>query len=328
MLKLDAKNLVKLNDAVGLHPAMKPLDALLQAGHLAVCPGVGYPNPFRSHFEGIAVWHAARLETEARIDKEARAGYGWLGQAMDPSKSNLFFIGGGSDMPMALRGRRSCAVSFNKLDDVLISNPLAIKAGLGPESSDNLLAFIRRQEIDALATADQLAKLSSFKGGPAYPPTALASQLKLVAQLMKGDMGARVFYTRQDSYDTHGGQLLKHSSLLGELAGAVAAFFADLKEAKIMDRVVLITFSEFGRTLSENVSEGTDHGTAGAMFVVGSTVKGGLVGTMPSLSELIAGEPVMTTDFRTIYAAVLENWLGVAAENVLDGKFKAFSLFN
>ena len=95
-----------------------------------------------------------------------------------------------------------------------------------------------------------------------------------------------------------------------------------------MDRVVLMTFSEFGRTLSENVSEGTDHGTAGAMFVAGSTVKGGLMGTMPSLSDLIGGEPVMTTDFRTIYAAVLENWLGVATENVLGGKFKPFSLFN
>ncbi len=321
-LKLDPKRLVKLNASVGLHPAMRPLDKLFQAGHLGVIPGVSYPNPNRSHFESMSVWHTARFGVD---DSK---GYGWLGRAMDPSGGNLFSVGG--EVPTALRGRRSSAVAFNRIEEVLLSDAVAVKQGIGAEGSDDLLAFVRRQAVDAQVAGDKLAKLakaSDEKGGPSYPPTRLADRLRLVSRLLKADVGSRVFYTQQSGYDTHAQQLFTHSNLLGEFAGAVAAFFADLKESKLAERVTLLAFSEFGRTLEENGSAGTDHGTTGVMFVAGPSVKGGVVGTMPSLTDLDNGEPKRTTDFRSVYAAALRDWLGVPTDGLFGEGFEALKLF-
>ena len=305
-LKIDPKRVVKVTDAVGLHPALKPLDKLLEAGHLAVLPGVGYPNPNRSHFESMAMWHTARF------DEEELKGYGWLGRALDPTAGNLFSVGG--EVPTALRGRRSSAVAFKRIEEVLLSDPTAAKASTGAETADDLLAFVRRQAVDAHAAADKLATLGGDKAGPSYPQTELGERLKLVAKLLKAGIGARVFYTQQSGYDTHSQQQYTHSGLLGEFAAAVAAFFADLKVSKLADRVTLMSFSEFGRTIKENGSAGTDHGTAGACFVAGPTVKGGLHGTMPSLTELEKGEPKMTTDFRGVYSALLGDWMNLPTE--------------
>jgi uncharacterized protein (DUF1501 family) len=321
-LKLDPKKLVKLNASVGLHPAMRPLDELFQAGHLGVIPGASYPNPNRSHFESMAVWHTARF----RVDD--RKGYGWLGRAMDPSGGNLFSVGG--EVPTALRGRRSSAVAFNRIEEVLLSDAVAVKQGIGPDGTDDLLAFVRRQAVDAQVAADKLAKLATpagAKGGPSYPPTRLADRLRLVSRLLKADVGSRVFYTQQSGYDTHAQQLFTHANLLGEFAGAVAAFFADLKESKLADRVTLLAFSEFGRTIKENGSAGTDHGTTGVMFVAGPSVKGGVVGTMPSLTDLDGGEPKRTTDFRSVYAAALRDWLAVPTDGLFGEGVEAVKLF-
>jgi len=311
-LKVNPKNVVKLTDAVGLHPALRPLDKLLQAGHLAVVPGVGYPNPSRSHFDSMAIWHTARLGAEER------KGYGWLGRALDPSAGNLFAVGG--EVPSALRGRRSSAVAFKRIEEVLLADPGASKAGAAQQAdSDDLLGFVRRQSVEAHAAAEKLAALTGDRGSAAYPQTELAERLKLVARLLKADVGARVFYTQQTGYDTHSQQQFTHSGLLGEFAGAVAAFFADLAESKLADRVTLLSFSEFGRTIRENGSAGTDHGTAGACFVAGPSVQSGLVGAMPSLTDLEAGEPKMTSDFRDVYRTVLADFLGLAAEGAPKG---------
>src|SRR5262249_51092826 len=159
---------------------------------------------------------------------------------------------------------------------------------------------------DAQTAADKLAKLSTGTEGASYPGTGLGERLKLTARLLKSDLGARVFYTLQSGYDTHAAQQFTHSNLLNEFAAAVAAFFADLQSAKLAERVTLLAFSEFGRTIKENGSAGTDHGTAGAVFIAGQGVKGGLVGAMPGLTDLAGGEPKMTTDFRRIYSTVLD----------------------
>jgi uncharacterized protein (DUF1501 family) len=254
----------------------------------------------------MAMWHTARFEADEL------KGYGWLGRAMDPSAGNLFSVGG--EVPPALRGRRSSAVAFTRIEEVLLSDPTAAKAGTGPESVDELLAFVRRQAVEAHTAADKLAKLNSTRSGPSYPQTELAERLKLVAKLLKADVGVRVFYTQQSGYDTHAQQAFAHFGLLNEFAAAVAAFFADLTDSKLADRVTLLSFSEFGRTIKENGSVGTDHGTAGACLVAGPTVKGGLVGSMPSLTDLDKGEPKMTTDFRGLYATVLGDWLGLQPE--------------
>lgn len=168
--------------------------------------------------------------------------------------------------------------------------------------------------------------MTRAKSDAAYPATALAQKLQLVARLLKSGSAARVYYTAQGGYDTHAQQQFAHANLLSEFAGAVAAFFADLTAAKAADRVALLAFSEFGRTIEENGSAGTDHGTAGCAFLAGAGVKGGVHGAAPSLTDLTAGEPKMTTDFRRVYAATLSDWLGLPAEG-LGGAFTPVKLF-
>jgi uncharacterized protein (DUF1501 family) len=147
-----------------------------------------------------------------------------------------------------------------------------------------------------------------------------------MARLLKADLGTRVFYTLQGGFDTHASQQFTHFGLLNELAGAINAFFNDLTAAKLADRVALMVFSEFGRTIKENGSAGTDHGTAGCVFVAGPGVKGGLAGTQPSLTDLEKGEPKMTTDFRRVYATLLEDWMGLSSKESLAGEFERMPL--
>jgi uncharacterized protein (DUF1501 family) len=317
-LKIPKKNLLRLSDALGLHPSLKPLDKLLQAGHLGVVPGVGYPNPNRSHFESMAVWHTARL------DPEERQGYGWIGRALDERGERSCVAG--SSVPGALRGRRSSAVSVSRTDDMLLANPASAMRALGSGTQNDLLAFVRRQAVDAHETVAKLANLAGGEDSSSYPATGLAERLKLVARLLKTGMGGRVYYTVQGSYDTHAGQLFTHASLLSEFAGAVAAFFDDLGAAKLAERVVLLAFSEFGRTIKENGSGGTDHGTAEVVFIAGPGIRGGVVGQTPSLTDLVNGEPRMTTDFRRIYATLLEGWLDISSPAPLGGSFAKLPL--
>jgi len=318
-LKIDKNSLVKVADGIGLHPSLKPLDKLLQAGQLSVIPGVGYPNPNRSHFESMAIWQTARL------DQEERAGYGWIGRALDPSRGTAYAVAG--SVPKALRGRRSTAVALSRVEEVLLADPGSAKQAVGPAAQDDLLAFVQRQAVDARAAAEKLAKLSGGDDGASYPGTSLAEHLKLIARLMKANLGTRVFYTIQGGYDTHATQVFTHANLLSTFAGAVAAFFEDLKAAKLAEQVVLLAFSEFGRTIKENGSGGTDHGTAGAVFLAGPGVRGGVAGTMPSLTELVGGEPKMTTDFRRVYASVLAGWVGLPVGEALGEAFEPLAIF-
>jgi uncharacterized protein (DUF1501 family) len=317
-LRIARKDVVRLDDALGLHPSLKPLDRSLQAGHLAVIPGVGYPNPNRSHFESMAVWHTART------DAEGRTGSGWLGRALDPSAGTAYMIGGA--VPPALRGRRSTAVALGRVEEAVLADPAAARLSLGPPGGGDLLGFVRRQAVDAYAAADRLADLAGGGDDATYPPTGLAGRLRFVARLLKTDLGVRVFYTTQAGYDTHADQSFRHAGLLSEFAGAVAAFFDDLAAAKLVDGVLLLAFSEFGRTIRENGSAGTDHGTAGVVFLAGPGVRGGVGGTMPSLTDLDGGEPKMTTDFRRVYATVLADWLGLPPDAAL-GDFGRLLLF-
>jgi uncharacterized protein (DUF1501 family) len=266
----------------------------------------------------MAIWHTARF------DPEERAGYGWIGRTLDPSAGSSYVVG--SAVPGAVRGRRSSAVALSRIEDVLLTDADSTRKSVGPSPSDDLLAFIRRQAVDAHTTGDRLAKLVRGGDSGRYPGSGLGNRLELTARLLKANLGARVFYTTQGGYDTHSGQRFAHSGLLSEFAGAVAAFFEDLKSAKLADRVTLLAFSEFGRTIKENGSAGTDHGTAGSVFLAGPAVKSGLVGTMPSLTDLSGGEPKMTTDFRAVYAAISTDWLGLDDQGLGSGLGK-MSLF-
>jgi uncharacterized protein (DUF1501 family) len=181
--------------------------------------------------------------------------------------------------------------------------------------------------LDAYTTADRLKEASRVKDGGAYPATGLGHRLRLVARLLKAGFGTRVYYAVQAGYDTHHLQLLPHAALLGELGGALRAFLDDLRGAKLDDRVAVLVFSEFGRRVTENGSLGTDHGTAGPVFLAGSRVRPGLVGEVPSLLDLQDGDLKVGLDFRRVYAAVLRDWLGLPAREALGGEFEPLPLF-
>jgi uncharacterized protein (DUF1501 family) len=317
-LKVADKTAIKLADGFGLHPSFRPVDKLIKAGQFLAMPGVGYPNPQRSHFESMAVWQTART------DPEEHKGYGWLGRALDLVGGDSYTIT--TDVPRALRGRRSAAIALTRLEDLMLSDAGTVKDATGPEAQQDLLAFVRRHAVDGTVAAERMAALTKAADGPGYPGSAIAERLRLVARLLKADLGTRVFYTVQGSYDTHATQQFTHANLLNEFAGAVAAFFADLQAAKLADRVTLLAFSEFGRTIKENGSGGTDHGTAGVVFLAGPHVQGGVLGTLPSLTDLDKGEPKMTTDFRRVYATALVDWLNIKG-NVLDQKYEPVNVF-
>jgi uncharacterized protein (DUF1501 family) len=329
LLRLPTPQLIKVSDQVGLHPSMTGAGKLLESRRLAIVQGVGYPNPNRSHFESMAIWHTARF------DPDERNGLGWLGRALDGrerrdvSNPDSVFVGG-AQLPAALRGRKCVASALTRPEDFVLAPEVKAKPGSGAAAQDDLAAFVRRATLDAYTTADRMAEVIRAKDdGAGYPATELARELRLMARLIKTDLGTRVYYTRQSGYDTHSAQLGTHAALLGELAGAMQAFLDDLAAARLADRVVVLTFSEFGRTVQENGSAGTDHGTAGPVLVAGPSVKPGLVGRAPSLLELDAkhGDLKMGLDFRRVYATVLEDWLGLPARTALGGTFERLPLF-
>jgi uncharacterized protein (DUF1501 family) len=273
----------------------------------------------------MAVWHTARF------DPEEHTGLGWLGRALDgaPARAGepgALFVGLESP-PVALRGRHSSTSALSRLEDFIISaEAAAVRPAVA--DGDDLAAFVRRTTLDAYATAQRVREAARAKGdGAAYPATGLAERLRLVASLLKAGFDTRVFYTLQAGYDTHAAQLLGHARLLEELASAVGAFFEDLAAAGLAERVAVLAFSEFGRTVKENASYGTDHGTAGPVFLAGPGVRGGLAGAAPSLSDLAEGEPKMTVDFRSVYATVLRDWLGLGSLAAVGGTFARLPLF-
>jgi uncharacterized protein (DUF1501 family) len=326
-LRLPADKLLKVGDGIGLHPAMRPAADLLESGRLAIVQGVGYPNPDRSHFESMTIWQTARLGNPGRDVP------GWLGRALDaagPSRKEpaAVFVGTRS-LPRALTARRATTASFSDASDLSLAIP--VPRGEIPRAEaggDDLQSYVRRTVTSAYATAAELESAAA-RGNDAtarYPDSEVARQFGLVAQSIKAGSPARVYYVIQSGYDTHAVQLPAHSRLLREFTAALRTFFDDLSAAKQADRVVVMAFSEFGRRPTENGSLGTDHGTAGPVFLAGPSVKAGLVGATPSLGNLKDGDPAWSIDFRTVYATLLGPWLGLPADEVLGGHFAPLAL--
>ncbi|SRR5579883_1798459 len=326
-LRLPTNDLIKINDRVGLHPALRATSRLLDSGRLAILQGVGYPNPNRSHFESMAIWHTARMKPD-------KGSPGWLGQALDGGQAPVdgspasALIGLGSP-PRALRGERSLSAALAHLDDLVLTGAIDPRKALLPTlPAGDVKAFVTRGMLDAYTTADRLKDAAGVKdAGAAYPGTGLSNRLRLIARLLKAGFGTRVYYTVQGGYDTHYSQLPQHANLLEELGGALRAFLDDLKNAKLDDRVIVLVFSEFGRRVAENGSLGTDHGTAGPVLLAGPRVNPGLVGETPSLLDLQEGDLKLGLDFRQVYATVLEDWLGLPARAALGSDFPRLALF-
>jgi uncharacterized protein (DUF1501 family) len=336
VLRLPTDRLLKINKELAFHPAMGDAAKLLESGRLAIVQGVSYPNPSRSHFKSMAIWHSAdvNLPRGDVTDAESKAILGWVGRALDSGRKpadgspGAVFVGAGS-LPAALRSRHSVASVMTRPEDSILTlnaNARSAVAGTGPGSDLN--AFVQRSTLDAYATSERMAEvLRTRDGGARYPATALAGRLQTVARLLKGGVGTRVFYTSQSTYDTHYVQLPTHSDLLAELSGALRAFLDDLAGAGLAERIAVLCFSEFGRRVRENGSQGTDHGTSGPVFLAGPRVKAGLVGPMPKLLDLQDGDLKMSMDFRRVYAAAIEDWLGLPSKPALGGTFEKLPLF-
>ena len=337
---MKADDAVKIDNGLALHPSMGALGKLYERGKLAVVTGVGYPNPNRSHFQSMDIWQSG----DPTLDARERSG--WLARYFDEDGhfggDPLAGISLGDSLPLALWSKTSAAsvvggnaseFGFAARGNAREQQLATLKTLYQQNGMENGTVaagasdFIRNIGDGIYGSSDAIkAALKTYDDKAAknanYPrDNGLANGLKTVAKLITGDLGTRVYYLSMGGFDTHANQPGSHAYLLGQLADAVAAFNADLESQGRGGDVVVMTFSEFGRRAQENGSAGTDHGAASVMFATGASVKGGVYGDYPSLEDLDDGDLKHHTDFRSVYATVLDNWLGVSAPKVLGAEF-------
>src|SRR3984893_6321364 len=317
------------------------LKSLYDEGHLAIIRGVGYPNPNRSHFRSTEIWQTAS-------DARQNLTKGWIGRYFDSccaGEDPTVGVVLGEQLPEAFNAANPTGVAigrpgslgFDRETDPDEARLFAELNGLEPapmsgDSIGNLsgpsksgmsaLEYLQRTALDAQVSTDKIKQvLIGTKSEATHPKSQLGNSLSLISRLIAGGLPTRVYYASQGGYDTHAGQVNTQKRLLNELASSLAAFCSDLKAKGIFDRVLVMTFSEFGRRVSENANGGTDHGTAAPMFVCGGGVKPGLYGKHPLLNRLDAGDLFYDVDFRSVYATILSKWMKAPAAQVLGRDF-------
>jgi uncharacterized protein (DUF1501 family) len=339
-LALPADKIHRLDDYCGLHPSLKNLAALQGEGHAAIVQGVGYPNPNRSHFRATEIWHSAS-------DADKNEAYGWLGKycdaacaGEDPGAEAGAALAIGDQVPQALRSKSGAAIAIGAPQDYQFQEGMdpapmepADDAGASAGGSIDMLFgeaghepavadFLQRTALDAVASSSQVQQiLHQTRNGAKYPASDLGRRLQLVGRLIGGGLPSRVYYVSLGGFDTHANQANSHERQLAVFDEAVGAFCRDLKDQGNFDRVMLLTFSEFGRRVAENASGGTDHGAAAPLFLFGGGVKGGLHGKYPSLTDLHRGDLRHSTDFRSVYATLLDQWLKTPSSPILGRDF-------
>jgi uncharacterized protein (DUF1501 family) len=339
-LAIPKKRALRIDDGVGFHPQMFGMNELLNRKELAVVLGVGYPNPNRSHFDSMDIWQSADPKRENKT--------GWLGRsitALKPKGLPAMHVAP-TRLPLALSGSAG-VVSLTDPSSFSLQwtgDParegkrkklMESLNGSVSASAEDLTAFVRRRQLQLLRDVDVLKKAlapNPTAGSPnaAVAPTvpgfgargSLVSQLQLIALLIGKEIGARIYYASIDGFDTHSRQSDAHGNLLGDVSNSIHQFFNQLQQMGQAKRVVLLTYSEFGRRVKENGSKGTDHGAASHLFVAGPAVKAGLVGKYPRLDELTDGDMKYGIDFRRVYATLLDGWLGCASKDVLGETFE------
>ncbi len=331
-LGIPSSEVLKLTDHVGLHPNLKGFKGLYDQGKLAVIQGVGYPNPNRSHFRSMDIWHSARPDSFERS--------GWLGRyvaACQCAQDNALPAISVGDQLNTMFWTDTTLVpavasigAFSFLTDTKYKNDRTFQL----QTLQNIYSqagnwspyesLIRRGTLNALAGSDELQKVAATYQTPVkYPANnGLANQLKMVGQVIAGNLGTRLFSVSMGGFDTHANEKTTHDRLMMQLDEAVSAFTQDLANMKKQDDVVIMTFSEFGRRARQNGSAGTDHGTAEPMFIIGNNVHGGVYGSYPSLGDLDNnGDLKFTADFRSVYAGILQDQVGATPGPILGGSF-------
>ncbi len=356
-LGLTETQVLKLNEELGLHPKLEGLKDLYDAGRLTIVQGVGYPNPNRSHFRSTEIWQTAS-------DANRFERHGWLGRYFDNACRGCEATVGlsvGRQMPQAFAAKEPKGISVERPQSLrfapspgtpeemreteLSFRKLNQPEGASFESSGGsigaihgsvaypgaALDFLERAALDAQVSSDTIrAVVERVRPHGSYPASQLGNSLRLVAQLIGGGLATRVYYVSQGGYDTHTNQLPAQQRLLGDLGSSVKAFVDDLEQQGNLPRVLLMTFSEFGRRVAENASGGTDHGAAAPMFMVGQKINAGLAGLYPSLApaDLFQGDLRYTVDFRSVYATILEDWLQTPSAPVLGKVYPKLAFFS
>ena len=323
-LALTTKELIPIGENMALNPALKEIADLQRDGKVSIIQNVGYPNPNRSHFRSSEIWETAS-------DSDEFVSTGWLGRYFDNQCSGR----PASDHPLAIHIINQLPQTFQSTEP---HNILGITRKLGrgdrgkpadllekiaasPAQGKNL-SFLQHTLMDAIVTEKRIQRITErYLPLVDYPQSRLSAALRGVAAMIAGGLETRVFFVSQGGYDTHANQANPHRRLLQELSSAMAAFQKDLEAHHLEDQVLTMTFSEFGRRPSENTSGGTDHGTAAPLFVMGSQIKKGIVGTAPSLDLDRNQDLQFSTDFRQIYSTILKNWLHCPSHSILNQSF-------
>ena len=327
--------------ALGLHPRLTGLKQVFDRGQLALIQRTGYPNQSRSHFLGTDIWASA--------DPSSPASNGWVGRYLDSLPSPVDALVGWNttrDLPRVLQADRVSVPAIPSPSTYAFNSPnagaeaaaeraAAVRINSHVPVNQPELAFVYSNASAAMATLDRVATVATYNGSVTYPNTGLGQALKAVAGAMVRGIGTRVFYVTTGGFDTHSAQNPNQTNgsyytLMGTLNDALLAFYQDLTNQALFGNTLVLSFSEFGRRISENGSNGTDHGAASVMLAMGGGVHGGLYGTAPNLNtdlsnptlENSAGDVRMETDFRSVYARVLDSWLGANSQTILKGDYR------
>ena len=335
---LDGDQVIQIDSRIGFHPNMDLLSQLYQEGRLALIQGIGYPNQNRSHFRGMDIWHTCQPDTIATE--------GWLGKVirdLDPEHENVLTgVSFGKGLPRAMAAPGVPVTSVGELESYGLLTGVAahdqrqealeiFKWMYTPAlGSGMVMDYLSRTGLDVLTGAEILKQAPArYTSTVEYDDTPIGRSLRDVARVHLAGLGTRIFYTQQGGYDTHASQLPTHPRLVGELSRAISAFFRDLREHDAANEVVMLVFTEFGRRIKDNGS-GTDHGSGGGAYLIGERINGGLYGEYPSLEprEQLHGEDLRHhVDFRSVYATVVEQWLGLDSKPIVGGTYEQLHPF-
>jgi uncharacterized protein (DUF1501 family) len=340
-LGIPEDKVIPLDDRLGFHPAMAPLKQFWDEGKMAIFLGIGYPHPSYSHFRSMDIWHTCEPD-KVGVD-------GWLGRAiqeLDPKADNVLTgVNFGRGLPRALAKAGVPVASVGNLETYGLltgierqeqrSQALDVFARMysRPVGTGYTLSYIRSTGLYALKGADILATApGKYTSKVTYTKSTVGQYMKNIAQTHLANFGTRILYTTSpyNGFDTHANQAPAHTALWTDVSANVKAFFDDLRDHQASDNVLLFMFSEFGRRIADNGS-GTDHGAAGVAFAIGERVKGGLYGVYPSLEpsqQEEGGNLKYNLDFRSVYAGILEDWLGLNPTPIIGGRFDAVRFLN
>lgn len=327
------KDVIHVDNNVGFNPAMAAINELYLEGKVAVVQGIGYPEPDRSHFRSMDIWHTA----EPRESSEE----GWLGRVireLDPQKQNVITgVSFGSGLPRAMYLSGTPAISVTELESYGLLNSLngekqrralnAFTRMYTPEEFQEaalVMRHISQTGQDSLTAVDLLKKApDSYTPKVEYASDPLSQSLKGIAQVHTAGLGTRIFYAQHGGYDVHGNQQKTQVKLWGEVSRSITDFFNDLSGNGAAEEVVMMIFSEFGRRVRDN-GNGTDHGSGGGALLIGDRVNGGLYGDYPSLapSDQLSGDMHFNNDFRSLYSSILDDWFNIQPDPIVNGHFE------